>query len=138
MIPMNKFAEEQQNASVGHGIFIPAGEVSTPLENGVKVKPMKCYNDFVAILQQQVDAQLLLGNVAFKNEGIVVGVGPGMPNATGRTGSQLAVGDYVAFYGNPLTVIEPNAGVYAGKRIIIISEKFVICQLPSIPYELVD
>lgn len=106
----------------------------------IPVKRVRCFNDFVAILQFRVESKILVtGKDSFKNEGMVVGVGPGLPGPDGkRVPSQLTLGDVVTFYGNPITALEPKTGVYAGQKIIIIPERSVICGLPKVPFRIVD
>lgn len=106
----------------------------------IPVKKVKTYNDFVAILQFRVESNILMpGGQGFKNEGIVVGVGPGLPASDGkRVGSQLSLGDVVTFYGNPVTALEPKSGVYAGQKIIIVPERAIICGLAPVPFKLVE
>lgn len=106
----------------------------------IPIKRVKCYNDFVAILQFRVDSAILMtGNHGFKNEGMVVGTGPGLPGSDGkRVGSQLELGDVVTFYGNPTTALEPKNGVYAGQKIVIVPERFIICGLKPVPFKIVE
>lgn len=106
----------------------------------IPVKRVKTYNDFVAILQFRVESNILMtGNHGFKNEGMVVGVGPGLPGPDGkRVPSQLSLGDVVTFYGNPVTALEPKSGVYAGQKVIIVPERAIICGLNPVPFKLVE
>lgn len=106
----------------------------------IPIKRVKCYNDYVAILQFRVESTILtVGDHGFKNEGMVVGVGPGLPAADGRrVQSQLNLGDIVTFYGNPITALEPKSGVYQGQKIIIVPERSVICGLKPVPFKMVD
>lgn len=106
----------------------------------IPVKEVRTYNDFVAILQFRIESSILMaGNNGFKNEGMVVGVGPGLPGLGGeRVPSQLSLGDVVTFYGNPVTTLEPKSGVYAGQKIIIVTERSIICGLAPIPFKLVE
>ncbi len=106
----------------------------------IPVKRVKTYNDFVAILQFRVESSILMtGNHGFKNEGMVVGVGPGLPGSDGkRVQSQLSLGDVVTFYGNPVTALEPKSGVYAGQKVIIVPERAIICGLAPVPFKLVE
>ncbi len=106
----------------------------------IPVKRVRTFNDFVAILQFRVESSILMtGSHGYKNEGMVVGVGPGLPGSDGkRVPSQLSIGDVVSFYGNPTTALEPQSGVYAGQKIIIVPERAVICGLKSVPFKLVE
>lgn len=107
-------------------VFAPGEEIP--------VKKVTCYNDFVAILQFRIQSNIILED-SFKNEGMVVGVGPGIPGPGGmRVPSQLKLGDVVSFYGNPTTALEPKSGVFAGQKIIIIPERAVMVGLPPVPF----
>jgi len=103
----------------------------------IPVKPVRCFNDFVAILQFKIESSVLMAGETFKQEGMVVGVGPGLPTNDGnRCPSQLKIGDVVVFYGNPTTKMEPKSGVYAGQRVVIVPERSVICALKDTPFVL--
>jgi hypothetical protein len=140
MIPKAKTLRQQEEAAKTQ---IPVSEPIAVFETGgpIKIKQVNCYNDFVAILQFRIQtvANIELGESAFKQEGMVVGFGPGLPNGGGlRCPSQLKLGDVVAFYGNPVTVIKPTNGLYKGQQIIVVPERAVICQLPSdVPFEII-
>jgi len=120
---------------VADTIPIPVLASGEPL----KIKEIKCCNDFVAILQFRMQSSLELGDTGYKQEGMVVGVGPGLPTASGaRCPSQLSIGDVVTFFGNPTLTLEPRNGLYSGRKIVIIPERSFICHLPKIPYEVCD
>ncbi len=132
-----------QSTSVPVQNLASALEQTRVIEDGapVKVKPFPCYNDFVAILQFRIKtvSNIELGESGFKQEGMVVGVGPGLPTANGtRCPSQLKIGEVVAFYGNPALMIKPSDGVYQGDRIIIVPERSIVCRLPAVPFEEVN
>ena len=109
-------------------------------DESIPVKPVNCYNDFVAVLQFRVKSQIILNEGAsLKNEGMVIGVGPGLPGPDGkRVPSQLKLGDVVVFYGNPTTTINPSSGVYKDQRVVIFPERAVICGLKPRPFHLVE
>ncbi len=110
---------------------IPVFALGTP----ITIKEVKCFNDFVAILQFRIQSSIDLGESGFKNEGMVVGFGPGIPGPGGvRCPSQLKLGDVVAFYGNPVTSMEPMGGLYKGQKIIIVPERNLLCGLPDVPF----
>ena len=100
--------------------------------NGVlAIRPVQCCNDFVAIVQTQTESTIeLVEAQKFQNEGIVVGVGPGLATVNGtRCTSQLAIGDRVAFYGNPVLAIDAKDGPFVGKHVVIYPERSIICHL---------
>jgi hypothetical protein len=106
----------------------------------IKIKKVECFNDFVAILQFRIHVNgIELGDSGFKQEGMVVGFGPGLPSTNGtRCPSQLSLGKVVAFYGNPVTSMEPKQGLFAGHKIIMVSERNIICGLPPVEFEIVE
>ncbi len=107
----------------------------------IKIKQIKCYNEFVAILQFRIKSGdvILTEASSYKKEGMVIGFGPGAPANDGkRCPSQLKLGDVIAFYGNPIITLKPTAGIYAGQQVIIISERAVLCELPPVNFEIVS
>lgn len=106
----------------------------------IKIREVKCCNDFIAIMQFQVETNIALVNTedAFKNEGIVVGVGPGVADgAGGRLKPCVEVGETVMFGArNIAAVIESSTEPYKGKKIVIVSEKSIMCKLHrQVPFE---
>lgn len=104
------------------------------------IKKVECINDFCALLLRRVETTLALSeDQKFKNEGVVVGFGPGLADgAGGRLKSQLNLGDVVVFHDRNIVMdIRPDDGVYKDHRIVIISEKSLICKLAPIEFELV-
>jgi co-chaperonin GroES (HSP10) len=108
-----------------------------PLEGPIQVRRVDCCNDFVAVLQSQIHTTIDLVNddSKFKNEGLVIGVGPGVADGNGgRLKPCVAVGDYIIFCArNVVQRIESNSPPYQGQTVVIISEKNVICKLPTSP-----
>jgi co-chaperonin GroES (HSP10) len=122
---------------------IPQDDYVVPVygpDDKIKIKELTCYNDYVALVQFRINSRIeLSGDASYKQEGLVVGVGPGIPASDGkRCPSQLIIGDVVSFYGRPTLELNPTEGVYAGRRVVITSERSVICKLPSVPFERVD
>ena len=107
----------------------------------IRIRPVRCCNDFVAIVQTQLRSTIELTEThKFQNEGVVVGVGPGVASGNGtRCPSQLSVGDRVAFYGNPSLVMEPKDGPYAGQRVVVYPERSILCHLhPQPTFEIIE
>lgn len=124
-------------------IILPnVGSDDSEYETGpIKIKPIECLNEFVAILVTTIDSTIqLTESTKYKNEGMVVGIGPGLPDGSGsRTKSQLELGDMVFFKENNIAMIlDPDSGFYKGKRIIIISEKSLVLKLPPKQFTLVN
>lgn len=118
----------------------PPAKVYAPGET-IPVKKIKTFNDFVAILQFRIETTAIIveGKEAYRNEGMVVGVGPGLPNGNGlRCPSQLNVGDVVAFYGNPTITLNPASGIFAGQKIVIVPERAILCGLNPVPFKVVE
>lgn len=103
----------------------------------VKIRPIQCLNDFVAVLLFRVQSDIQLPNSQqFRNEGIVVGIGPGLPdNAGGRVKSQLEIGDVVTFQDRSIVLdVNSDKPPYKGQRVIIIPERSLICKLPKVEF----
>jgi co-chaperonin GroES (HSP10) len=104
----------------------------------VKIKPLKCLNDFVAIMPIVIEASIVLPETAYTNEGIVVGIGPGLKTEVRQT-NQLEIGDVVLFNSkNTLTKLQPDEGVYKDREIFITQERSIFLVLRKIDFELVE
>ena len=142
MAQSNKLKLELEADAKKKSIILPSITGEDVVDSGpIKIKKIECLNEFVAILVTTVESTIQLTESSkFKNEGIVVGVGPGLPDGSGgRAASQLAVGDVVLFKDNNVAMqLDPDNGFYRNKRIVIISERSLICKLPKRDFELVD
>lgn len=100
------------------------------------IKEVNCLNDFVAILRFEEDSLIEIPDKQrLKNEGIVIGVGPGVPPTEK---SQIIIGDIVAFLPrNIVTEIKGTAYPYEGKNIAIVSERNIIMKLEPLPHRFV-
>jgi co-chaperonin GroES (HSP10) len=108
-------------------------ETATPT-GPVQIREVKCCNDFIAILQFQHDTTIAMPDESrYKNEGIVVGVGPGVGDgAGGRLKPQLDIGEVVMFGPrNIAATIESDSPPYAGYKVIMTSERNILCKLPK-------
>jgi co-chaperonin GroES (HSP10) len=81
------------------------------------------------------------GNV-YKNEGLVIGVGPGIAADGQRVPSQFEIGDRVYFSSKHIHIaLEQDSDFYDGfyhdSDVFILIERNVICKLPPIPFEVV-
>jgi co-chaperonin GroES (HSP10) len=105
----------------------------------IKIREVPCCNDYVAVrLFTQESSIALPEGQKHKNEGIVIGVGPGVPTTDGggRVPSQLKVGDVVMFLmKNVITEVESEKPPYKGFRVVILSERSILLKLPSVEYE---
>lgn len=106
----------------------------------IKIKPVDCLNEFVAVLPFKIETDIVVPNVQYKNEGVVIGIGPGLPdNAGGRTKSQLQLGDVVVFQDrNVVLKMDDGGGYYKNNVVLIISEKSLICRLDPVKFEVLD
>lgn len=143
MIPKSKTLREQQEKSVEKKSALPLPEPVPVYEPNqpIPIKEVKCYNDYVAILQFRIQTatQIDLGDAGYKSEGMVIGFGPGATSISGtRCPSQLKLGEVVAFHGNPVTHMIPADGLYKGRKIVIIPERSILVRLPAVPYEIVE
>jgi len=100
----------------------------------LQIREVQCLNDFVAILQAKNESSIAMPDAAkYRNEGVVVGVGPGVADgAGGRLKPCVEIGDMVVFgEKNVVMAMEPDAPPYAGNKVVIVSERNIICKLPS-------
>lgn len=102
----------------------------------LKIKPIQCCNDYVAIMPIVIEADIVLPETAYTNEGIVIGVGPGAVTGDGRVPSQLSIGDVVIYNAkSSLTQLQPDDGIYKDKTIFIISERSVFVVIRKAEFE---
>ena len=131
-----------ERKSSGKRVLLAASSFAEPDADvgPIKIREIPCLNDFVAILVSKVRTGIQLSEEAsFKNEGVVVGIGPGLSDGSGgRLESQLKIGDVVLFHSrNMVTEINSDKPPYKGQRVQIFSEKSLICKLPPVEFELV-
>jgi co-chaperonin GroES (HSP10) len=127
----NAGREEQTRAAAVKSAAPPAASDKPILQ----IRPVECTNDFVAVLQSELETFLALSDSEerYRNEGLVVGVGPGVADgAGGRLKPCVNVGDYVMFGAkNIVATIHANSGSYADKKVVILSERNILCKLPN-------
>ena len=101
----------------------------------VIIKPVKCHNNYVAILQTQIETSIQLADTygQYKNEGLVIGVGPGISDGNGgRLKPSVKIGDYVMIGAkNHVATLVPDNGHYKGRKVVIVVENNIICELPT-------
>ena len=126
-----------------HEMKIPSSlATASPTQDGpIQIREVQCLNDFVAILQSSSQSSIAVPDQSrYKNEGIVVGVGPGINDGHGdRLAPTVKIGDVVMFGElNIAATLESDNPPYAGHRVVIVSERNLLCKLPHkidwIPY----
>jgi len=102
----------------------------------IVIREIRCLNDFVAILRFEEESVIEIpDNQRLKNEGMVIGVGPGVPPTTT---AHVIIGDVVAFLPrNIVTEIKGTKYPYEGKTITIVSERNIIMTLDPIIHRFV-
>lgn len=133
-------AAEQANVAISEPSPPDAPQPNSP-KDLIKIREVKCLNDFVAILQFEHEGTIVRPEDSkLKNEGMIVGVGSGAPDgAGGRLPPQVKIGEVVMFSGNPAAVVESQSPPYVGRRVIITSERNLICKLRKpVPFEYYD
>lgn len=106
----------------------------------IKIRPIHCCNDHCAIMRFEYKTDISVPEGALqRNEGIVVGVGPGVPGPNGaRTPSQLQLGDVVMFRDRDvITKIESASPPYEHKQVVIMSERSLLCKLQPVEFEVI-
>lgn len=142
-VPKSKKLQREEAAEAAKETSQAPSSLATPTppKNVIKIRPVKCHNDFVAVLQATIETVIELAGTEnqFLNEGLVIGVGPGISDGTGgRLPPTVAVGDYVMFGPrNIAATLEPKDGPYKDKKVVIVSERNILCNLQgSIPHEI--
>lgn len=112
-------------------------------EGPIQIRPVKCCNDFVAILQAQIETSLAMvdNESTYKNEGVVVGVGPGIADGNGgRLKPSVEIGEVVMFGPrNIVATVESSTPPYEGQKVVIVSERNILCKLSrQVEYELLE
>jgi len=100
----------------------------------ISIKPLVCYNDYIAVIQFKMAAgSILLSNdQGYKNEGIVVGV-------SSLCKSDIKVGDTVVFNDRQVVhMINTDSGVYKDQRVIIMSERSLILKTTPVKYVIIE
>jgi co-chaperonin GroES (HSP10) len=128
--------EEDQDAQETTEMKAPAVlTAEEEIQTGpLQIREVQCLNDFVAILQDMTKSSIMVPDASkYKNEGVVVGVGPGIADgAGGRLTPVVSVGEAVMFGAkNIVAEIESDSPPYAGHKVIIVSERNIICKLPK-------
>ncbi len=128
-----------EDAKAPRSIHMPAAK---ELDEVIKIKPVHCLNENVAILCFRTDvggSLVLPEDEGFKEEGMVVGTGMGVPDgAGGRTQTQLCLGDVVTFQQKQiLRRIKPENGPYKDQLVLIINERSLMTKLPPRPFEII-
>lgn len=105
----------------------------------ILIRPVSTLNDWVAIMMFRFDSGSIEmpEDQQYDNEGIVVGVGEGISdNAGGRLKPCVELGDVVMFkHNNIVMTINSNSPPYKGKRVVLISERNLLCKLPSVDWK---
>lgn len=136
-----KLKNEETTKEKSNPGFVPE---DVPTNDGpTQIRPVKCCNDFVAILQAKIETNLAMADSdsMYKNEGIVVGVGPGVADGNGgRLKPFVEIGDVVMFgTRNVIATVESSNPPYEGQKVVIVSERNVLCKLSrEIEYELLE
>lgn len=95
------------------------------------IKPLRPLNDYVAVWLEANNTTIVLSEGdKYKNEGVVVGIGPNVKH--------VKMGDVVAFTGRALHVIEPTGGFYKNEKILLMTENSCLMVLKTIDFNLVS
>jgi len=134
-IPQNKTLQtlcEEEVATDKSSVFV--SDVKG-CDKNVIIKPVKCHNNYVAILLSTIESTIELPGTdgQFKNEGLVIGVGPGIADGNGgRLAPTVNLGDYVMIGArNHVATLVPDSGHYKGQKVVIVVENNIICDVPT-------
>ncbi len=116
-----------------------SGHVRVSRAGVQQILPVHCLNEFVAILPFTIKTEIAMPNGQYETEGIVIGVGPGVADNGTRCPSQLQLGDVVAYSQKHVALeMNPDNGFYKNHKILILSEKSLMCKLPPVKFELIN
>lgn len=135
-IPKSKVLEKFETPAEPYNSVLPPLSKTTIMDrDSITIKPVKCHNNYVAILQTQIEStiQLAGSDGQYKNEGLVIGVGPGLSDGNGsRLPLSVKIGDYVMIGArNYVATLLPDNGHYKGQKVVIIAENNIICDVPT-------
>jgi len=137
-IPMSKKAALEQDAKRS------AVEVEHQIhkhDDIIKIIPIVTINDWVVIIPFVLETNLILPmNADYRNVGIVVGRSESIMSHSGQfVCSRLMIGDVVLFQKKSVVAeMAISQYPYKDKRLIIISERNVVCKLPSVKFEIIS
>jgi hypothetical protein len=132
MIPKSdKLASESTVATVSGPSAYTNAEMPAVHGDERAIKQLYPLNEMVALWQEaEASSIMLTDRDKYKNEGVVVGVGPHV--------TQISIGDVVLFPDRAnMHIINTEGGFYKGERIILMSERNFLMKLRSIKIELV-
>lgn len=142
-IPKSDKLVKEDKSKTGTSLpsFITNPEPEVQTSGPIKIREVMCCNDYVAILLFMEKSTIALPEEQkHKNEGVVIGVGPGVPAADGtRTPSQLRLGDVVMFLPKNIiteVAVDSSKSVYKDQRIVILSERSILTKLLPVEVEI--
>ncbi len=106
-----------------------------------EIAPIICRNSFVILYPFSMESTLELpAEMEYRNVGIVVGKSNSILTPHGeRVPSQLDYGTVVLFQKRSVIGdIFINAAPYIGKRLVILSELNIVCELPPVPFRVTN
>ncbi len=107
----------------------------------IKIAPIRTFNDWVILMPFNIDTNLeLQADSQYRDVGIVVGKSETMMTPHGEfVPSRLRWGQVIWFQKKSVVgELGITKEPYAGRRLILLSEKNVICELPAVPFEVLD
>lgn len=140
-IPKSEKLIQEESLQTGAATPSFVNPIDTLSGDVIKIKPIDCLNDWVAVLQFKIETNIAMPTgEGYKNEGIVIGVGSGVPDgAGGMTKSALNVGDVVMFQDRAIAArIQSDSEPYAGKTVLMLMEKNIFCKLKPVPFEILN
>lgn len=114
---------------------------TTSKDKVFKIAPIKCTNEWCFISPFMVESTLLVPMGSdYRNIGVVVGRNPKLVSANGTPyDNPLAIGTVVMFERNSvIQELNFNQEPYDGRRVVLLSQRNVICELPPITVEILD
>lgn len=100
------------------------------------ITPIECCNEFIAVARFKIDDMIIATpNAVYREQGVVIGFGPGLPTSEDRCPSQFDIGDVVAFMNkNIITTVDHVK--YDNDQVVILSERSILYKLGKVPFKL--
>lgn len=95
------------------------------------IKPVKCLNQFIAILLYKKNSNIVITSDEYEDKGIVIG--------TYKNCSSLSIGDSVIVPNRGIALtMSPTEGHYSGCKIVFISESSLVCFAEPVKFKVLE
>lgn len=138
-VPMTKAAVAADADKVAQ--TLPDIPTAARNDDVIKIAPITTFNDWVLLIPFLIETNLELPvDAEYRNVGIVIGKSNTIMAPSGQfVQSQLTYGQVVWFQKRSIVgEMRVEQDPYIGRRIVVMSERNLICSLVPVPFEIVD